>query len=76
MALKPRGRHLLAGAALALSLYYAVWGGEYSAFDLLRLKRDRREAAERLRASEERMRGLAALSADWYWEQDAALRYT
>jgi cell division protein FtsB len=45
---KPRGRHLLAGAALALALYYAVWGGEYSAFDLLRLKRDRREAAERL----------------------------
>jgi diguanylate cyclase (GGDEF)-like protein/PAS domain S-box-containing protein len=37
---------------------------------------ERREAAERLRASEERMRGLAALSADWYWEQDAALRYT
>jgi cell division protein FtsB len=48
VALKPRGRHLLAGAALALALYYAVWGGEYSAFDLLRLKRDRRDAAARL----------------------------
>jgi diguanylate cyclase (GGDEF)-like protein/PAS domain S-box-containing protein len=35
-----------------------------------------RDAAERLRASEERLRSLAALSADWYWEQDADLRYT
>jgi cell division protein FtsB len=48
VALKPRGRHLLAGAALALALYYGVWGGEYSVFDLLRLKRDRRDAAAQL----------------------------
>jgi cell division protein FtsB len=34
----------VAGAALALALYYAVWGGEYSVFTLLRLTHDRREA--------------------------------
>jgi cell division protein FtsB len=43
-----RVRRLLAGAVLALAAYYAVWGGEYSLFDLLRLKRDRRAAEERL----------------------------
>jgi cell division protein FtsB len=48
VALRPKGRHLVAGAALAVALYYAVWGGEYSAFDLLRLRRDRREAEARL----------------------------
>jgi len=47
--LSPRqGRRLLAGAVLALAAYYAVWGGEYSLFDLLRLKRDRGEAESRL----------------------------
>ncbi|HET7232889.1 MAG TPA: septum formation initiator family protein [Longimicrobium sp.] len=44
MALRPRGRHLVAGAALALALYYAVWGGEYSVFTLLRLKNERQAA--------------------------------
>jgi cell division protein FtsB len=46
VALKPRGRHLVAGAALALALYYAVWGGEYSVFTLLRLKHDRQAARD------------------------------
>jgi cell division protein FtsB len=45
VAVKPgTGRRLLAGAVLALAGYYALWGGEYSAFHLLRLKRERREA--------------------------------
>ena len=48
MALRPRGRHLLAAAVLAAALYYAAFGGEYSAFDLLRLKRDRHDAEARL----------------------------
>ena len=48
MGLRPRGRHLAAGVVLAAALYYALWGGEYSAFDLLRLKRDRRDAEARL----------------------------
>ena len=46
--MKLRGRHLLAGAVLAVALYYAALGGEYSALDLLRLKRDRRAAEAEL----------------------------
>lgn len=46
--MKPRGRHLLAGLVLAVALYYAALGGEYSAVDLLRLKRDRRAAETEL----------------------------
>jgi len=45
---KLKGRHLLAGAVLAVALYYAALGGEYSALDLLRLRRDRRAAEEEL----------------------------
>ena len=37
---------------------------------------ERRDAAERLRASEERFRSLTNLSADWYWEQDEGFRFT
>jgi diguanylate cyclase (GGDEF)-like protein/PAS domain S-box-containing protein len=36
----------------------------------------RKEAEEKLRQSEARFRGLLALSSDWYWEQDANLRFT
>lgn len=36
----------------------------------------RRRAEVAMRNSEERFRRLTALSADWFWEQDAALRYT
>ncbi len=36
----------------------------------------RREAEARLRHSESRFRSLLALSSDWYWEQDADLRFT
>ncbi|MEZ5615863.1 MAG: diguanylate cyclase [Rhodocyclaceae bacterium] len=37
-------------------------------------ERQRTEAA--LKASEQRFRDLVSLSTDWYWEQDAALRFT
>ena len=37
---------------------------------------ERRAAEDQLRASEQRFRSLAGLSADWYWEQDAQLRFT
>jgi diguanylate cyclase (GGDEF)-like protein/PAS domain S-box-containing protein len=37
---------------------------------------ERRRAEQRLRASEERFRSLIAFSSDWYWEQDADLRFT
>jgi cell division protein FtsB len=49
VAVKPgTGRRLLAGGVLALAGYYALWGGEYSAFHLLRLTKERREADARL----------------------------
>ncbi len=37
---------------------------------------ERKEAEARLRHSESRFRSLLALSSDWYWEQDADLRFT
>jgi cell division protein FtsB len=47
--LSPRAaRRLLAGGVLAAALYYAGWGGEYSLWDLLRLKRDRAAAEQEL----------------------------
>jgi cell division protein FtsB len=46
VAVRPRGRHLLAGAVLAVALYYAVWGGEVSAFDLGRVQRQRQAAQD------------------------------
>lgn len=36
----------------------------------------RRAAEEKVRANEQRFRGLTAMSADWYWEQDADLQFT
>jgi diguanylate cyclase (GGDEF)-like protein/PAS domain S-box-containing protein len=36
----------------------------------------RMRGEERLRQSEERFRSLTQLSSDWYWEQDAQLRFT
>jgi diguanylate cyclase (GGDEF)-like protein/PAS domain S-box-containing protein len=37
---------------------------------------ERRRAEQALRASEERFKSLTELSSDWYWEQDAELRFT
>jgi len=59
---KGTGRRLLAGGILALAGYYALWGGEYSAFHLVRLKKERREADARLadtRAQVDSLRTLA-----------------
>jgi diguanylate cyclase (GGDEF)-like protein/PAS domain S-box-containing protein len=36
----------------------------------------RKHALEQLRESEARFRGLLELSSDWYWEQDAELRFS
>jgi PAS domain S-box-containing protein len=43
-------------------------------FNRLMAERDRLDQA--LRESQERFRDLATLSSDWYWEQDADLRFT
>jgi diguanylate cyclase (GGDEF)-like protein/PAS domain S-box-containing protein len=42
---------------------------------LCAISTERREGAARLRESEERFRDLTELSVDWYWEQDAELRF-
>ena len=63
MALSPRGaRRLLAGGALAAAGYYALWGGEYSAWDMVHLRREQASAQLRLveaRAEVDSLRGLA-----------------
>ena len=56
------GRRLLAGGILALAAYYALWGGEYSAFHLLRLKKERREAEARLADTRAQVDSLRALA--------------
>jgi cell division protein FtsB len=45
---------LLGGLLLSVALYYAVWGGEYSAFDLRRIAR--RQDAERAALAAARLR--------------------
>jgi cell division protein FtsB len=70
VALRPRGRHLLAAAVLAVALYYAAFGGEYSAIDLLRLKRDRRGAEEALARTRHEVDSLKARARSL--EQDPA----
>ena len=63
MALTPRAaRRLLAGGAVLVAGYYALWGGEYSAWDLVRLSRDRAAAEAELaeaRVRVDSLRGLA-----------------
>jgi cell division protein FtsB len=62
--MSPRARRrLFAGGILALAGYYALWGGEYSAFHLLRLRSDRVEAEAELatiRTEVDSMKALAA----------------
>jgi cell division protein FtsB len=63
VALKPgTGRRLLWGGALALAGYYALWGGEYSAFHLVRLKQERIEAEARLADTRAQVDSLRALA--------------
>ncbi|HET7274131.1 MAG TPA: septum formation initiator family protein [Longimicrobiaceae bacterium] len=38
MAVNRLGRRALGGLLLGVAAYYAIWGGEYSAFDLLKLR--------------------------------------
>jgi cell division protein FtsB len=63
VALSPRAaRRLLAGGALAVAGYYALWGGEYSAWDLVRLRRERAAAEEQLAATRAGVDSLRQLS--------------
>ena len=51
-------------------------GGETTILTLWHDVTERTLAQERLSASESRFRSLTELSSDWYWEQDAQLRFT
>jgi cell division protein FtsB len=59
---------VLGGAVLGVALYYALWGGEYSAFDLARLGREETAQVaklEELRSEVDSLRSEAdALEAD------------
>ncbi|HEX5725414.1 MAG TPA: septum formation initiator family protein [Longimicrobiaceae bacterium] len=59
---RPPGRRLLMAAGLAVAGYYALWGGEYSAFDLRRLAREQRAAEEALAATRAEADSLRALA--------------
>jgi cell division protein FtsB len=56
------GRRLLIGGVLALAAYYALWGGEYSAFHLVRLKQEGRAAEARLAQTRAEVDSLKALA--------------
>ena len=56
-------RRLLLGAVACVAVYYGLWGGEYSAFDLRQLRREREEKTARLaeaRAGVDSLRTLAS----------------
>jgi cell division protein FtsB len=56
------GRRLLLAGVAALAGYYAVWGGEYSAWDLVRIGESRREAEAALQATRREVDSLRALA--------------
>ena len=55
-------RRGLSALLLGVAVYYAVWGGEYSSFDLRRLHNQREAAAEGLTLSEAQVDSLGALA--------------
>ncbi len=67
VALSPSARRrLVFGAVSAVAVYYGLWGGEYSAFDLRRLRAERESRAAQLadsRAAVDSLKRHAALLA-------------
>ena len=59
---KTLARRLPGAVLLAVAVYYAVWGGEYSAFDLYRLRNQLQAAATGLGAAEAQVDSLGALA--------------
>ncbi|MFP5353909.1 MAG: FtsB family cell division protein [Gemmatimonadota bacterium] len=54
-------RRIPVAILLAVAVYYAGWGGEYSAFEIQRLKGQRADAATALEASRAEVDSLRAL---------------
>jgi cell division protein FtsB len=52
------GARLVSGAVAAVAIYYAVWGGEYSALDLRRLHREQSDAAARVESTQQEVDSL------------------
>ena len=67
-----------AGAAIAceMSLEIIEIEGVQCVLSVTQDVTQRKAVAQALHDSEERFRGLTALSSDWYWEQDENLRFT
>ena len=63
-----------AGRLLGLWLFYVA--AERSRLDLTETRAQRERSQAALKESEARFRSLVELSSDWYWEQDAELRFT
>jgi cell division protein FtsB len=59
---KVAGR-VLGGAVLCVAAYYALWGGEYSTFDLARIAEQRTVESTRIAATETEVDSLNALIA-------------
>ena len=62
--------------AVEITVNHVILRGEPAQVAFVRDITERRHARQTLAASEERFRRLTALSSDWYWEQDAELRYS
>jgi PAS domain S-box-containing protein len=69
---KDRGYRLLEGTCTDLRADDSVRAMVFNFRDIT----EREDAQARVRDSEARFRSLAELSSDWYWEQDAELRFT
>jgi cell division protein FtsB len=53
---------LVSGAIAVVAVYYAVWGGEYSAFDLRRLQRDQSDVSARVEATRQQVDSLTRVA--------------
>jgi two-component system cell cycle sensor histidine kinase PleC len=62
------------GAALGFAVLFAVIGRQFRR--QAEQNRKLTDTAEALRDSEVRVRDFAEISSDWFWEQDANLRFT
>lgn len=67
---------LIVWAFLSCSIMRDVHGEPMHFISQMQDITERKLAEQALQQSEARLRGLVALSSDWYWEQDARLRFT